>query len=537
MRQPIVCFFFLLIPVFAHGYVHSDTLRGSNGAGRKWWKVVKYDLSVQFDSSMNNIAGSNTITLRLNVAPGDSMQLDLQSPMQLDSVVTAAGKPGFVREGNVYWVLHPFANAGSGKVQILTAYFHGAPRTAINPPWDGGFVKRKDAGGKPWAAVACQGLGASVWWPCKDAQWEEPDSGMTISYSVPQPLVCVGNGKLIAQKDSAAYTNWKWQVTNPINNYDVSFYIGDYVHWHDTLTGEKGTLDIDYWVLRDNEARARKHFAPVKQMLHGFEYWLGPYPFYADGYKLVEAPYLGMEHQSAVAYGNKYKMGYQGSDRTGTGIGMNFDYILVHESGHEWFGNSITAADIADNWVQEGITTYSESLITEYVLGTEKGKEYCRGEWNNIFNNRPVIGDYGVNQEGAPDMYDKGAAVMYMIRAQMQDDDKFRNLLRGISARFYHGIVTTGQVEQYIEDYSGLRLAPFFNQYLRTSRIPEIEYYIKDGQLSYRFGNIVPDFSLPVSVKSGGKEISLVISGEWKHTKWKGGYNVQFVKDGLFTVK
>ena len=269
MRQPIVCFFFLLLPAFAHGYVHSDTLRGSNGTGRNWWKVVKYDLHIAFDSGLQTISGSNTITLRLNVAPGDSMQLDLQSPMQLDSVVTAAGKPGFVREGNVYWVQHPFANAGSGKVQILTAYFHGAPRTAINPPWDGGFVKRKDAGGKPWAAVACQGLGASVWWPCKDAQWEEPDSGMTISYSVPQPLVCVGNGKFIAQKDSAAYTNWNWQVTNPINNYDVSFYIGEYVHWHDTLTGEKGTLDIDYWVLRDNEARARKPARPPTRRSSG----------------------------------------------------------------------------------------------------------------------------------------------------------------------------------------------------------------------------------------------------------------------------
>ena len=385
--------------------------------------------------------------------------------------------------------------------------------------------------------MACQGLGASIWWPCKDAQWEEPDSGMNMTYCVPKPYTCVSNGRLVSQHDSASFSNWHWQVRNPLNNYDISFYIGYYVHWHDTLAGEHGLLDIDYWVLRSNEAKARTHFAPVKQILHGFEYWLGPYPFYEDGYKLVEAPYLGMEHQSAVAYGNKYTMGYLGSDRTSTGIGMNFDYIIVHESGHEWFGNNITAADIADNWVQEGITTYSESLITEYVVGTAKGKEYCRGEWNNILNNRSIIGDYGVNEEGAPDMYDKGAAIMYMIREQMQDDEKFRNLLRGMTAKFYHCIVTTAAIEKYITEQSGLNLAPFFEQYLRTTQIPEIEYFIKEGQINYRFNNIVAGFSLPVQVKSGNKATILLITADWQHTKWKGGYNMRFTKDFLFTVK
>ena len=537
MRRCFLYIAFMLCPALVRAYSHADTLRGSNGSGRNWWKVIRYDLRVNFDSSLQSITGSNTIKLRITSHAGDSMQIDLQEPMVLDSLVSGTTRIPTVREGNVYWASRPFSELPAGAVVSVTAFYHGTPRKAINAPWDGGFVRTRDANGKPWAAVACQGLGASVWWPCKDAQWEEPDSGMTMTYGVPEPAVCVGNGRLLDKKDSSGICRWTWQVKNPINNYDVSFYIGDYVHWHDTLHGEKGALDLDFWVLRANEKKAREQFAPVKQMLHCFEYWLGPYPFYEDGYKLVEAPYLGMEHQSATAYGNKYKMGYLGSDRTGTGIGMNFDYIIVHESGHEWFGNNITAGDIADNWVQEGITTYSESLITESILGTAKGKEYCRGEWNNIFNNRPVIGDYGVNEEGAPDMYDKGAAILYMIREQMQDENRFRKILRGMTEKFYHGIVTTADIEHYFTQQSGIDLAPFFEQYLRTSTTPQVEYYIKDGQFYFRFSNAVPGLSLPLHISSGEREYDIRVTGEWQHMKWKGGYNVRFAKDYLFTVK
>ncbi|NDC41078.1 MAG: M1 family peptidase, partial [Chitinophagia bacterium] len=302
-----------------------------------------------------------------------------------------------------------------------------------------------DSLGNPWIAVSCQGLGASAWWPCKDAQWDEPEMGMDMQFTVKgkpgggssRPFQLVSNGRSVGQLPDAAGV-WHWAVKNPINNYDVTFYAGDYVHWHDTLMGEKGKLDLDFWVLRANEQRARRQFAVVKPMLHCFEYWMGPYPFYEDGYKLVEAPYLGMEHQSAVAYGNKYQMGYEGFDRTGTGVGMNFDYIIVHESGHEWFGNNITAKDVADNWIQEGITTYSESLFEECLTNRETALVYTIGEWHDISNGRPLIGEYGVNNEGSRDIYDKGAAIMHMIREMTGNDDTFRNMLRGLTRSFYH---------------------------------------------------------------------------------------------------
>jgi len=526
---------YLLMANTTFAYKHADTLRGSNGRGRDWWDVKHYKLTVDVDIPGKQISGSNEITLSILKTPSDSLQLDLQQPLELDSVVCEGHKVNAVREGNVYWITNAFTAWRQGEEKVLKAWYHGSPRHARNPPWDGGFSWLFDSTGRDWVAVSCQGLGASVWWPCKDAQWDEPDNGMDIYFQVPSGLQCVSNGRLkeTTVNEHIGKSEWHWQVKNPINNYDVTVYIGNYVTWHDTLKGENGVLDLDFWVLRYNEERAKKQFAVVKQMIRSFEYWMGPYPFYEDGYKLVEAPYLGMEHQSAIAYGNKYKMGYLGSDRGSSGIGMNFDYIIIHESGHEWFGNSVTATDIADNWIQEGITTYSESLFTESVLGKDKGMEYCRGEWSNIINNIPIIGDYGVNNEGSGDMYDKGAAIMYMVRKLIGNDEQFRGILRGLSKTFYHKTATTQQVEEYISKGAGLDLKAFFDQYLRTTKIPEVEYYIKDGQFYYRFNNVVDGFSLPIRIRSGKVNSEFIITSQWQHAKWKGGYNVKFSNDFL----
>lgn len=444
-------------------------------------------------------------------------------------------KVSFTQQGNVWWLKYPFHTIEDQQLSVVVCY-HGSPRAATNPPWDGGFSWKTDKKGKPWISVSCQELGASVWWPCKDAQWDEPEQGMNISLTIPGTLQAISNGRLVESTADGEMTRWRWQAKNPINTYDVTFYIGDYAHWQDTIMGEKGKLDLDFWVLRYNEEKARKHFEHVKQMLHCFEYWLGPYPFYEDGYKLVEAPYLGMEHQSAVAYGNQYRMGYLGHDRTGTGIGMNFDYITVHESGHEWFGNNITAKDIADMWVQEGITTYSESLYAECLLGKEKGQEYCRGEWQNVRNDRTIIGDYGVNNEGSGDMYDKGAAIMHMIRVMTNNDEKFRETLRGLSSTFYHKTVTTAEVENYIAQQTGLKLNAFFDQYLRTTNIPKLEYYVKDKELFFKFNNIVRGFTMPISVLDG-PGIYIWPTEQWQHLKWKGEKTVAFSKDFLITIK
>jgi aminopeptidase N len=362
-------------------------------------------------------------------------------------------------------------------------------------------------------------LGASSWWPCKDYQGDEPE-GMSMEYGGKVSGTIISNGHLYPFKDSIFQedpvtgetkviprdTGERWIIPNPINTYNATFYIGDYAHWHDTLHGEKGVLDLDFYPLRYNETKARKQWRQAKEMLRCFEWWMGPYPFYEDGYKLVEAPFLGMEHQSAIAYGNQYKNGYNGrgihTDRSGTGVGFGFDFIIIHESGHEWFGNNITARDIADNWLHEGFTTYTEALYAEWTQGKEKAFAYTMGEWKNIRNDKPVIGDYGVNDDGSSDKYDKGSAVVHMVRMLIDDDKKFRELLRGLNKDYYHKIVTTQEVEDYISRFVGIDLKPFFDQYLRTNQKPELLWSVKNGVMHYEWKNSVPGFFAPFILQS-----------------------------------
>lgn len=531
----------LLTASTTFAFNRQDTLRGSNGRGRYWWDVQHYSLSVSFDTATQSIHGVNTVSARIIHSPIDSLQLDLQELMFLDSVVMNGEQLDFVKEGNVWWLQYPFSRLDTGTNFQFTAYYHGKPRAAVKPPWDGGFIWTKDSLGHPWIAVACQGLGASVWWPCKDYQGDEPDSGMLLSFELPRAYACIGNGRSGTFTLPDFYRDTTdnetqtigWRVDNPINTYNATFYIGDYVSWTDTLMGEKGKLGLTFCALRYHEQRAREQFKVVKQMLHCYEYWMGPYPFYEDGYKLVEAPYLGMEHQSAIAYGNQYKMGYLGMDRSRTGVGLLFDYIIVHESGHEWFGNNITAQDIADNWLHEGFTTYAEALFTECAFGKEKAFEFTRGEWRNIDNDRPIIGQYGVNNEGSSDEYDKGAAILHMIRQIMNDDEQFRQLLRGLNRDFYHKIVTSATIESYINQFTHYNFTPLFNQYLRTTDIPRLEWHIKKKELYFRFTNTVAGFSLPIKINAGKKTATIHPTSEWQSIRWKGGFGIQFSKDFL----
>jgi aminopeptidase N len=504
--------------------------------------VQNYYLKVSFDTATKSIKGQNIISLLVTAPVGDSLQLDLQEPMLLDSVFCNGKKLDFVKEGNVWWVIHPFREwrLASGNWRQLIVFYHGKPRIAKLPPWDGGFIWTKDSTGKPWIAVACQGLGASAWWPCKDAQWDEPDRGMSLDFD--PWLQVISNGRTHPVPDEIIEYSHRpnrepqkvWWTQNPLNTYNATFYIGDYVSWTDTIMGEKGKLDLSFYALRHNEEKARKHFAVVKQMLHCFEYWMGPYPFYEDGYKLVEAPFLGMEHQSAIAYGNEYKMGYRGIDRSATGVGMLFDFIIVHESGHEWFGNNITAKDFADNWIHEGFTTYTEALFAECAFGKEKAFKYTRGEWFNIRNDRPVIGDYGVHDDGSGDKYDKGSAVVHMIRMLMNDDEKFRQMLRKMNETYWHKTVTSAEIEAFIIQFTGLELKPLFDQYLRTANIPAIDWYIQKKRLYYRFKNVVPGFTLPLEVTEGNKKANIRPTADWQSIEWKkGGYNLEFSKDFL----
>lgn len=524
-QQKLLLLLVIMQPVLGFAYTRQDTLRCSNGPGRAWWDVLKYDLNFDIDTANKAINGSCKITFRVSAPPSDFMQIDLQEGMNLSSFKGANGEPrAYQREGNVYW--YP-ANKDWKKDSVYSIYldFSGSPRKAVNPPWDGGFIWTKDSLGNPWVAVACQGLGASVWWPCKDYQGDEPDSGVIVQFSWPTPPI-ISNGRETKTIDTFTIEDpvtgkitisirkgRRFKIKNPINTYDVTFYMGNYAHWHDTLHGEKGILDLDFYPLKYNEAKARKQWSVTKEMLRCYEYWLGPYPFYEDGYKLVEAPYLGMEHQSAVAYGNKYQMGYLGRDRSGTGVGLSFDFIIIHESAHEWFGNSITAQDIADNWLHEGFTTYVESLFAEWIKGKDAGAAYTMGEWKNIKNDRPLIGDYGVNSEGSSDIYDKGSAVVFMIRQMLNDDAKFRGLLRGLNRDFYHKIVTSKEVETYISAYVGADLTPFFNQYLRSTMIPELHQKRIGKNYSFFWKNAVPAFDAPIAISTNGGQTFQTYSG------------------------
>lgn len=481
-----------------------DTLRGSVNRERAWWNVLHYNINITPDYNSKSIKGSNKITFQ--DMGGYTMQIDLQEPMVLDSAVFEKTTVKMKREGNVYW-LYLRDSALRYNVEPapreIALYFHGVPHEAENAPWQGGWIWKQDEKGRPWMSVAVQGLGASSWYPCKDHQTEEPDNGASFTINVPDSLVAVANGRLKKKQSKNGLTAYTWEVKNPINNYNIVPYIGKYVSWSDKYKGEKGMLDCTYWVLDYNLEKAKKQFVQVHQTLKALETWFGPYPFYEDGFQLVEAPHLGMEHQSAVAYGNKFKNGYGGTDLSGSGWGLKWDFIIVHEMGHEWFGNNVTAADVADMWIHEGFTNYSETLFTDYYYGKQAGNEYVQGLRKRIRNDIPIIGPYGVNTEGSGDMYYKGSNIVHTIRALMDDDKKFRTMLREINSNWYHKTVTSAELEKFISKKSGKNLTRFFQQYLRTNQVPVLVLKVDKDKIKYQWTNCIEGFDMPVKLTNG----------------------------------
>jgi aminopeptidase N len=495
-------------------FTHQDTLRGSITKERAWWDVKYYHLDIKVNPADSTISGSNTIRYKV-LNSYNRMQIDLQEPLNITKVTQDGKELKYQREGNVFYI-DLVAPQNVNEIKELQVFYDGKPKIAVRPPWDGGITWSKDNNGKPFIASTCQGLGASVWWPNKDHMYDEVDD-MLISVNVPKNLTDVSNGRLQSVVDLKDGTRtFSWYVSNPINNYGVNINIGDYVSFSEVFAGEKGNLDCGYYVLRDNLEKAKIQFKDVPRMLKAFEHWFGPYPFYEDSYKLVEAPYLGMEHQSSVTYGNGFNNGYRGTDWSGTGWGLKFDYIIIHESGHEWFANNITYEDIADMWIHESFTCYSESIFVEFYYGKEAGSEYARGLRKNIQNANPIISHYNVNSESAgTDMYFKGANMLHTLRQIVNDDEKWRTILRGLNSTFYHQTVTTKQIEDYLSKNVGIDLAPFFDQYLRDIRIPTFEYKFKDNKLEYRWTNCVPGFNMPAKVTLNGKEQWLKPQVEW----------------------
>ncbi len=501
-------------------FSHADTIRGSNTPERAWWDATFYDLHVKVNPADSSIAGYNAISYRV-LKKAREMQIDLQLPLLVDSIVQDGAELSARHDGNAHFV-RLLATQKIGAKKTITVYYHGKPVVAVRPPWDGGFVWARDSLARQWVVTANEGAGASIWWPNKDLYSDEPDS-QRIAIAMPDSLIDVSNGRLRKiMRNNDGTTTYEWFVVNPINNYDVAVNAGHYSHFNDVYDGEKGKLTLDFWPLDYHVEAARKQFQQVKPMLQCFESWFGPFPWYEDGYKLVETPHLGMEHQSAVAYGNHYQNGYLGRDRSATGHGLLWDFIIVHESAHEWFGNSITMKDAADMWIHESFATYAEGLFTECTQGKKAGGEYSIGQRKLIRNDVPIIGVYGVNHEGSGDMYDKGANLLHTIRQLVDDDARWRGILRGLGKTFWHQTVTTGQIEGYISIRSGLDLSKMFDQYLRTTKVPTLEYKLQGSQLSYRWTSVVPGFAMPVRVTTSQGRLGWIRPTEsWKTTTVK----------------
>jgi len=558
MKKIVIGFCFLLITInasFSQPFTHADTLRGSNGPGRSWWDATKYDLHVKFNLKDSTISGYNIISFKeLKKDHVDYFQIDLQEPMIIDSVILEnkkwkdkRWKINFIQDGNAWFInLNDSVKRENvnNKEQLphkyfipessnLFIYYHGKPRIAVKPPWDGGITWTRDKQDNPWITITCQGLGASVWYPCKDYQGDEPDSA-SMHITAPSDLIAISNGRLRSKiENNDGTTTTTWAVVNPINNYDFIPYLGKYTHFGEIYNGLKGPLTMDYWVLDSDLVKAKKQFKEAPRMMEAFEYWFGPYPFYEDGYKLVEAPHLGMEHQSAVAYGNHFLNGYLGRDLSGTGVGMKWDFIIVHESGHEWFGNNITSKDLADSWIHEGFTNYSEDLFTEYWFGKKDAEEYEIGIRKNIENKKPIISHYEVNEDGPIDIYYKASNMIHTIRQVINNDSLFRNILHGLNKTFYHQTVISKQIEDFISETSHIDFSKVFDQYLRTVKIPTLEYSIKNGILSYHWANVVEGFHMPVKIYNKDGNLQFLYPTE-KIKKLKTGMNKLKVDENFY---
>ncbi|EAR01649.1 aminopeptidase M1 family protein [Maribacter sp. HTCC2170] len=525
--------FLVVLGLPAQEFTEQDTLRGSITPERAWWDLNYYHLDIEVKPDEKYISGTNLIRYKV-LEEEKVLQIDLQPPLQIEKVTQDGKKLKVESNGNAHFIKLR-KKQKKGDFNEIIVHYSGHPKEAERAPWDGGFSWKKDENGKHFVATSCQGLGASVWWPNKDHMYDEVDS-MAMSVKVPKGLMNVSNGRLLkVEEDTNTY---HWFVANPINNYGVNVNVGEYVHFGEKYKGEKGILDMDYYVLRDNLEKAKEQFKQAPMTMRAFEHWFGPYPFYEDSFKLVEVPYLGMEHQSSVTYGNHYQNGYLGRDLSGSGWGLLFDFLIIHESGHEWFANNITDIDIADMWVHEGFTSYSENLYLDYHFGTKAAEEYVIGLRKNIQNDRPVIGHYNVNNSGSGDMYYKGSNLLHNIRQLVDNDEKWRQILRGLNKDFYHQTVSSAQIEQYLIDKTGIDLSTIFDQYLRTIMIPTLEYKIDGKNLEYRYTNVVDEFKMPIRLFIDGEVQWIDPTQDWQTTSIEGDLStLQIDKNFYIEIK
>jgi len=433
------------------------------------WNLLHYEISITPSIPTRSLKGENRITLT-TLSTGRDLTLDLLRPMRITAVSQGNTTLTFTPDGDRY-IIHFPRPLPVNYTTTITVQFEGTPRQASprKAPFESGWIWTVDEKGRPWTGVACEGTGAAIWLPGKRQLYDKPDSGICFHITVPDTLTAIANGRLTNKKSNGNNTTtWTWTTKSPISDYNIIPYIGKYVHWEKTFPGQNGPLDCQYWVLDYNLKKAQQKFQEVDTMLRAFEYWMGPYPFYKDGYKLVEAPmYGGMEHQSNIAYGNKFKTGLEGRDLSGTGLGLKWDFIIVHESGHEWFGNNITGRSDStddDSWIHEGFTKYSEVLYVEYVFGPKDSETYYQGLLHRIKNDSPAM-------QGSSDKYYKGAAFLHAVR-HLIGDSTFRALLQSLNKTFYHQSISTTRILTYMNTFSHHNLTPLFDRYMRTTKWP-----------------------------------------------------------------
>ncbi len=518
-----------------------DTLRGMLTPLRTSFDVTYYGLDVKIDPSNKSIKGKNRIQFKV-VSDFNKMQIDLFPNMNIEKILFEDGTVcNYTREFGAVFITLP-EKLKKGETHFIDFYYSGNPQVAKRPPWDGGFSWRKDKEGNPWVVVTCQGTGASLWWPNKDHQSDEPDS-MLLSVTVPSNLQDVSNGRLRSTKDLGnGWTKYNWFISAPINNYNVTVNIGKFSHFSDIYTNKDGEdLTLDYYVMPQNLEKAKKQFKDVKKMLTAFEYYFGKYPFYNDGYKLIEAPHNGMEHQSAIAYGNRYWHGYVG--RASSAVGLKFDFIIVHESAHEWWGNSVTSNDVADMWVHESFGAYAEGLFVEYFWGKEEGLKYINGKGQSIRNDKPIIGPFNVNKSGSGDMYNKGQLVLNTLRSVIDNDSLWISILRGIQKKYYHKTIDGTDIFNYINEKTGKNLNYFYDLYFRDITVPELIMIVTkkggDTNLRFRWKTNVNNFKMPVKVTTAKDKFEFIYpTTTWKSLNIKGLDPSDFkVAENLFYLK
>lgn len=511
-----------------------DLLRGGYGPYRANNDLLSYALKLRVDPVAQTLKGSNAIRFRM-LANGTRIQLDLAPSLAIDGLTTG-GKPlRYTREERAVWVDFPETLQRGQEYTVEFAY-SGHP---VSTGRFGCFNFDKDKQGQPWITTACEGAdqGASLWWPNKDQWRDEPQEGMEIEVAVPNGLMDVSNGRFEGSQDLGdGYTAWRWRVHYPINTYDVALNIGKYQHITAPAHGE---TTLDYYALPDDVEKARVQFQQVPEMLEAYEHYFGEYPFDKDGYKLIEVPYAGMEHQSAVAYGNHFTNGYYGQDWTGVGISPRFDFIIIHESGHEWFGNAVTAADRSDMWIHEGWTTYMETLYVEYRWGRADALRYTNGLKPKVKNERPIIAARGTNEEPPEDQYFKGALMLNTLRSVINDDARWFAEIHDFYQQFKYKTIMTEDVVGWWNRRTGMDLTPIFDEYLRHATIPVLQLRVASGggAVEYRWQAEEPGFAMPVEVGDPAHWMRVVPkTGGWQRMTWAGSLESFGVETDLFYV-